>query len=547
MSDRLDRRLRRVRRRLSRSEWLIRLLRLSVSEGTAEQPGLLIIQIDGLARTQLERALDKGKMPFLRHLIRHREYRLHTHYSGLPSSTPAVQGELFYGVRCAVPSFSFYDRSCKRVFRMYRQADAAEIESRLKGRGRGLLEGGSAYADVYTGGAEEAHFCGPALGWGGMFGRRWRILPLLFVLHIASFLRTASLLVVEGGLALFDCVRGTFSGHDLWKEIKFIPARVAVSILARELTAIGALVDLARGRPIIHLNLLGYDEQAHRRGPSSTFSHWVLSGIDGVIKRLCRAAARSARRRYQVWIFSDHGQEDVKPFQGETGMTLQEAVLKVFDETARPEPALGLEGRGVQWQRIGSLGLPLPRRLRPEAPALPDPERTHHPIVTAMGPIGHVYPHEELTEVEKADHGRRLAAVGIPLVLTADGTHRARAWTAEGAFVLPDDAAQVLGHDHPFLEEAARDLVALVHHAAAGDFVISGWRIGRRPLSFPIENGAHGGPGPRETAGFALLPGATPLPAGERAYLRPEQLREAARELLGRSDQAELTVGTRRA
>ena len=46
-----------LRRRLSRSEWAIRHLGLTPSEGASEAPGLVLIQIDGFARGQLERAL----------------------------------------------------------------------------------------------------------------------------------------------------------------------------------------------------------------------------------------------------------------------------------------------------------------------------------------------------------------------------------------------------------------------------------------------------------------------------------------------------------
>ena len=60
MLGRIEVRLRRLRRNLSRSIWLARLLRLPVSEGLATRPGLVMIQLDGLSRTQLQRALDRG-------------------------------------------------------------------------------------------------------------------------------------------------------------------------------------------------------------------------------------------------------------------------------------------------------------------------------------------------------------------------------------------------------------------------------------------------------------------------------------------------------
>src|SRR5262245_31236934 len=107
-----------LRRWFNRPEWGVRLLKLPRSHGTAHEPGLVLIQLDGLSRTQLERALRSGRLPFLRRLLRREGYRLHTHYSGLPATTPAVQGELFFGVRRAVPAFGFFDRRTGRAAEM---------------------------------------------------------------------------------------------------------------------------------------------------------------------------------------------------------------------------------------------------------------------------------------------------------------------------------------------------------------------------------------------------------------------------------------------
>src|SRR4051812_6695351 len=98
----------RLRRRLSRSEWAIRHLGREASQGTSEEPGLLLIQIDGFARSQLERAIAKGRMPFLKRLLKRNHYGLYTLYPGLPSTTPAVQAELYFGVRAAGAGFRFF-------------------------------------------------------------------------------------------------------------------------------------------------------------------------------------------------------------------------------------------------------------------------------------------------------------------------------------------------------------------------------------------------------------------------------------------------------
>src|SRR4051812_14282046 len=104
----------RLRRRFSRSEWAVRNLGLTASSGTAEEPGVLLIQIDGLPYTQLERAMNRGFMPFLKRLKRRENYDLHPFYPGLPSTTPAVQAELYYVIRAGVPAFTFYDRAKKK-------------------------------------------------------------------------------------------------------------------------------------------------------------------------------------------------------------------------------------------------------------------------------------------------------------------------------------------------------------------------------------------------------------------------------------------------
>ena len=109
--------LRKLRRLFSRSEWSVRLLRLQKCT-PSDAFGLVLIQIDGLSLRQFNRALQKGHLPFLKSLMHREGYVMHLHYSGLPSNTPAVQAELFYGVKGAVPAFSFMDRASGKVLKM---------------------------------------------------------------------------------------------------------------------------------------------------------------------------------------------------------------------------------------------------------------------------------------------------------------------------------------------------------------------------------------------------------------------------------------------
>lgn len=524
--------LHRVRKATSPSEWLIRWLNLPRFEGSPTASGLILLQIDGLSLIQLQRALEQKRMPFLRRLLRRGRLHLYPHYSGLPATTPACQGALFYGVTTAVPAFSF--RSRGELVRMYQPEAAGAVEALLASHGHTpLLAGGSAYTSNFTGGAAEPHFCPAALGWGKpLRGAPSWVLALFVLLHLPSFARLAVLLLVELGLAVVDFLGGVIQGQDFFKELKFIPSRVGISILLRELSVIGASLDIARGLPAIHLNFLGYDEQAHRRGPESLFAHWALKGIDAAIARIWRTASRCRRRRYQVIIYSDHGQEQVTPYFKRYGCHLDQAIAELLAELGLPNQLQADTGRGVQTWRIRWFGGHLIQRLFPVWNEN-ETEDDRQPMLAALGPVGHLYLGHPLDPHLRARIAQELVnRVQVPLVLTRTGEN-VHAWTTAGVFLLPDQAAELFGADHPFLAHLGEDWVKLCHHPNAGDFVLVGWRRGVSPLSFAIENGAHGGAGPNETSAFALLPSELSRPLTNGKYLTTLELRALALRFLG--------------
>lgn len=525
--ERIESWIRKLRRRISRSELSLRLLGLAPEEGVGAEPGLLMIQVDGLSRRQLERAMAHRRMPFLQTLMKRERYGLFKHYSGLPASTPAVQGELFYGVKTAVPAFGYYDRERREVVRMYMQEAGIRIEEELRKRGEPLLAGGSSYSNIYAGGARESHLCTPDLGWGGAKRPPSRLRGIVVVaLNAFAFVRMTGLIVVEFFLAWVDLFRGVAQGESLRKELKFIPARVGVSIALREFIVAAASIDLARGLPIVHLNFLGFDEQAHRRGPTSAFAHWTLLGIDGAIRRLYGAAVRSHTRDYAVWIYSDHGQEETIGFERAVGRPLREVMEEVFEQERTRIWSMQVERRN-QEERAHWAGLRKRRRPHFKEVSLPKVPSEGRIVITAMGPIGHVY--ELAPSVrERREIAERMVARGVPLVLFGNGAGEVEAVNIDGHFVLPRDGEALFGSHHPLREDVVEDMIRLVNHRHAGDFVISGWRPARRMLSFPDENGAHAGPGREEVAGFLLLPPGTEILSNRSGRYRPSDLRHAA-------------------
>lgn len=485
---------RRLRWALDPNRWMIRWLKLSEFQEAENKRGLILIQIDGLSHPHFQRAMDKGRMPFLKSLCQKEHYQDWHHYSGIPSCTPSIQAELFYGIKQCVPAFKFQDYKSGKIFNFYNSHVGCEIESRLQEKNEGLLQGGSSYSNIFRGGAgENAHFCVASMGWNAFFKA---LNPLTFAILIGfnflTVLQVIYLLVLEISLAIFDSIRGAFLGFGFGEEIKFILSRLIVTIGLRELSTLGAKLDMARGLRVIHVNFFGYDDQAHRRGPSSAFAYWSLPGIDGCVKRIWKAAQNSISRDYEVWIYSDHGQQEVIPYAVENGGSVEKAIAELFH--------LKFPNQSFDFKKG----------------------------VTAQGPIGFIYFDRELSSFEKEAIAHELVhEIHIPLVILQNsGT--VYAFTEQGCFPLPDKAAAILGDDHPYLDEVTKELVSLCQNPSAGAFVISGWRREKRSVSFPHEYGSHAGPGPEETDGFALLPKDIHVPSHNKKYLRPMILRETA-------------------
>ncbi len=528
---------RRIRRAFSRTRWVARLLNRDISAAHSDNPGLVIIQIDGLARKQLEAAIAKGRMPFISKLLRQNHYDKLSFYSGLPSTTPAVQAEVMFGARCAVPAFQFFHRESGKTAMMYEQEWAHRVGEQLSKTHQPLLEGGRSYSNIYAAGASEARLCAETMDLASIreMTSGWK-LAIVFLLYGFTILRVIGLSLLELFIALFDMIRG-LAGQQSWRaELHCIPSRVIVSIAMREWLRIMIKLAIAEGSPIVFGNFLGYDEQSHRRGPGSLFAHWGLKGIDGVIRDIYRAAHTSDVRDYEVVIYSDHGQQHTQIYETKTGLSIHDAVVRAFTEgPLRDRRVRHLDKRLTRRDQVDQRWRRLLRTKRGDQKATgsSEEELKDDIVVTALGPIGHVYLPIKLSDGEKETYARSLVGKEqVPLVLYYDSQGHLRAHNSSGEWRLPEDARHVLGNGHLFIDEVSHDLVRLAKHPDSGDLIISGWNPLQDAVTFVDENGAHGSIGSDETRGFALMPHSIQLhhrrAKSEERYIRGVDLYRAA-------------------
>lgn len=535
---------------------------------------LLLLHLDGVGRKQLEYAMERGYVPTLRGLIERGPYRLSPCRAGAPTSTPAFQAGLLYGRSHDIPGYTWFDKRRGREVRMDRAADARLIEAELCDAGTPLLSGGSVYCSIFSGGARTRRWA--LSGWdeelcAADFGMeelsRAPLLPQARDLLAATLVHTATAGRIAGALGM-DVASGAVEtarwvGHvgSMQHEPQFLFHRVLTECLFAEFAANSCVIDIARGTPIVYACFIGYDEYAHRRGPYSKMALLKLFELDRMLGRIIAAAAALPELKYELYLFSDHGQATTTPAEMVLGESLGEHLLADGRTVGTDPVAFGGAGGGdaaatasrARWMRrvssalpglAGTAALAWARHLARSLDAS-QPEHADGPLlIVPAGDIAHLYSTrfpEALREPEiRARHPGLLErcanspAVGFVLLRGENGPMALRGGQRLDLHRPQDalDLAHVAGH--PLAAVYARDLLRL---RSAGDVILLGTGAPGGTVAFPFEFGSHGGLARDELETFMVHP----EELGEDAFagvMRPRDLHRFFLERSGRVPRA---------
>ena len=559
-------------------EGLVRhLLRPVAGRGRQARPPLpsgrrmLLLHLDGVGRRQLEHAMERGYAPTLRTLVERGPYRVSPCRSGAPTSTPAFQAGLLYGVDHDIPGYTWFDKRRGREVRMDRGYDARHLEEELARTGTPLLHGGSVYCSIFSGGAPLRRWA--LSGWNEElcaedFGmEELSNAPLLpqardvlaaTMVHSATAGRIAGALGMDVASGLVEAARWVRRVRSMQHEPQFLLHRVLTECLFAEFAANSCVIDIARGTPIVYACFIGYDEYAHRRGPYSRMALLKLWELDRMLGRIIAAVNALPELGYELYLFSDHGQAATKPAELVLGESLGEHLLADGRTAGSPTVAFGGAGGGeaaavaaqARWYRRvasvlpGTLGKAALAWARHVAKALDgaQPDRAEGPLlVVPAGDIAHVYstevPHplrESEIRVRHAGLLERCAkspAVGFTLVRGEKGPLALRG-DRRLELDRPQDALEMAhGVGHPLAAVYARDLLRM---RSAGDVILLGTAAPcGETVAYPFEFGSHGGLAPDQLDTFMIHP----EELGEGAFasvVRPQDLHRFFLERSGR-------------
>ena len=419
--------------------------RIAKRQGAASRtdvPGIVFLEIDGLADPVLRRAMRDGNTPVLARWLADGSHELIEWEPDLSSQTGASQCGILLGSNDDIPAFRWVEKESGRMMTCSAPGDCAEIERRHASGVGLLINGGASRGNLLSGEADEVILTVSRMEADKKANPGYRA----FLANGFNVTRELVLFFWEVGLEWSAAARQRRRdvvprGH---RGGRYPFLRAALCVVVRDLIVFGVVTDMMRGRPAVYATFSSYDEVAHHSGLERADTLEALRKLDKQFGRIekCR---RFAPRPYKLVVLSDHGQTQGMTFKQRNGYGLDDLVQRSLSRGAVMGMGAGDEhdtavsqawgeatgrsgssedGHETSDQRAvvlgsGNLGLVYlmeeKRRLTAE-----EIQERHPDLIPGLT----AHPHIGFVLVHSAEHG--------PIVVGSSGTHYLATGRVEG-------------------------------------------------------------------------------------------------------------------
>jgi uncharacterized membrane protein YvlD (DUF360 family) len=492
-----------------------RVARRQGGQTRTDVPGLVFLEIDGLAMPVLRRAMRDGNAPEMARWISEGTHRLREWETDLSSQTGASQAGILLGSNTNIPAFRWVEKETGKLMSCSAPADCAEIERR-NSTGRGLLAGGGASrGNLLSGDADEVILTVSRMdaekranpGYRAFLANGFNVTRemVLFIWEV----------VLEYSAAIRQRRREVVPRGRRGGRYPFL--RAGLCVVVRDLIVYGVLSDMMHGRPAIYATFSSYDEVAHHSGLERADTLEALRKLDQQFGRIQRAR-RFAPRPYKLVVLSDHGQTQGMTFRQRNGYGLDELVQRSLTQGS-------VSGIGGGDEHDDAVGQAL-HEATGGAPAqsggqeLGDP----HAVVLGSGNLGLVYLMMEekrrvtAEEIEQR-HPGLLSALGehpdIGFLLVRSAEHGPLAMNSRGVHYLAQQRVEGTDPLALFSPNAPAHLLRSDSFANVADIMVGSFYdpVLEQGCAFEELISFHGGLGGPQTQPFLLYPPELPMPA----------------------------------
>jgi uncharacterized membrane protein YvlD (DUF360 family) len=489
-----------------------RIARRSGERVVTDRPGIVFLEIDGLALPVLQRAMRDGHAPTMARWLEDGTHRLAEWEPDLSSQTGASQAGILLGSNDDIVAFRWVEKERQALVACSSPEDCAELERRHSA-GPGLLaDGGASRGNLFSGGADHVILTVSRMEAERSANPGYRA-------FLANGFNVARSFVLFGWEVILEWVAAAKQrrrdvvprGH---RGGVYPLLRATMCVIVRDLIVYGVLTDMMKGRPAIYATFSSYDEVAHHSGLEREDTLEALRKLDQQFGRIERAR-RYAARPYELVVLSDHGQTQGATFKQRNGYGLDELVQRNLAHGG----VSAVEGGDEQEVMVGHATAEATGRKA--KPAKSDVSG-RDVVVLGSGNLGLVYLMEaegRLTREElEARHPQLLPALSshphIGWVLVRSREHGAVVLGGDGARYLEED--RVEGEDPlaRFPATAARHLLRTHGFAHAPDLLVGSFYDPALDEGCAFEEliSFHGGLGGSQTQAFLLYPAQLPAP-----------------------------------
>src|SRR3954470_22170598 len=491
--------------------------RIAKRQGAQERsdvPGIIFLEIDGLALPVLRDALRDGSAPTMARWIADEGYQLAEWETDLSSQTGASQAGILLGSNEDIPAFRWVEKETGLLMACSSPADCAEIERR-HATGVGLLvDGGASRGNLLSGEAEESILTVSRTEAEKRANPGYRA----FLANGFNVTRALVLFAWEIALEVSASIRAARRdvrprGH---RGGIYPLMRAAMCVIVRDLVVFGVLGDIMRGRPAVYATFASYDEVAHHSGLYRADTLEALRKLDQQFGRIERAR-RHAPRPYEIVVLSDHGQTQGATFKQRHGYGLDELVERSLSRGA----VAGYAGGDEQRAMVGT-AMEEATGGKPKEQAKNDVSG-RDAVVLGSGNLGLVYLMEKPRRLSREEIDER-----HPDLLPALREHPHIGWLLvrserDGAVVLGPRGTRYLDRDEVegedplahFSPTAAQHLRRTDGFTHVADIMVGSFYdpVLDEGCAFEELISFHGGLGGPQTRPFILAPPTLPLPA----------------------------------
>ncbi|MEE3489990.1 MAG: phage holin family protein [Methanobrevibacter sp.] len=297
-----------------------------------DYPGVIIVEIDGLAYEVLREAVERGDMPTMKEMIEGNDYNLRMWETDLSSQTGASQAGILHGNNEGIVAFRWIEKSNgNQMMQCSGITKVPELEKRISNGDGLLVDNGASRSNLFSGDTDNVIFTfSKIMDFGKLYNKAWYSVfsnPSNFARIIALFLAD---IVREIWSQITHSIRNV--RPRIKRGIMYIPTRAATNVFMREINTSTLIGDMMVGDvDVAYSTYLGYDEIAHHSGVRDSDAWIALRQMDEQIRHLTEAN-RYCPRDYQFVIQSDHGQTNGATFTQRYGQTFEDFVKSLLPE-----------------------------------------------------------------------------------------------------------------------------------------------------------------------------------------------------------------------